>query len=791
MSQSFYVLALAYILGLLLSEWSAEIAGIPVAAIALPISGLLSAFVLPQYWRRGPRPLIWIMAGLIGLGAIAYISFRTPHPLPQDISQRLARSPAPTEQVEVFGTVATAPQTTRSQRLRFHLDVTQVRSAEPGSPPQVADGKLYVTTSLLAGTGLYPGQSVRVPGTLYQPQPAENPGGFDFQQYLARQGIFAGLRSDRIDGIPDLDQSIWQRWRSQLQRGLWQIRQRIVRVHVQGAGSPHGFLISSMVLGRRAVDLPYNIYDQFTQIGMAHILAASGFHVSLLLGVVLWLTQRGTAKQQLIIGITVLVLYLGLTGLHPSVLRAGFMGAGALVGLTLQRRTISIAILVLAAWILLIVNPLWIWDIGFQFSFLATLGLMVMVPKLMAWLDFLPPAIASAIAVPIAAYLWILPVQLYTFGTLSLYTIPVNIAMTPLVIVISLGGMLSGAIALVVPIVGQTLAWVLSYPVEGLIQVVTGCNRLPGSVFAVGQVELWQLLMVYGLFGLLWWRSPWQRYWWLTGISAALVIVFPLRYAQLNQQQVTVLATSGSSVLIWQDHHTTGIINSGSEADVRFTILPFLRQQGINRLDWAIALDLQTQQATAWYRLLDQVPVRQFLTAQDLSIALNIALNPGTEDPSESTPADATHSLSPLIPVLMDKVRSQSGSHAVLSPSSPITHHNTTLQLLNSDPSALQVTLADHRWLILDELEPMAIATLLPLIESEEFPLILCWSGWGDADLSTMDLSWAIAARTPPESVIAGLQSRQVPLHQIRQGGAIQWTSDQGIELASSPASSL
>ncbi|MCZ0902100.1 ComEC/Rec2 family competence protein, partial [Microcoleus sp. HI-ES] len=95
---------------------------------------------------------------------------------------------------------------------------------------------------------------------------------------------------------------------------------------------------------------------------------------------------------------------------------AALMGFGTLFALVLNRQVKPLGLLLIAATILLLVNPLWIWDLGFQLSFLATLGLIVTTPPLMAKLDWMPPAIASIVVVPIAASVWVLPLLLYVFS---------------------------------------------------------------------------------------------------------------------------------------------------------------------------------------------------------------------------------------------------------------------------------------------------------------------------------------------------------------------------------------
>ena len=173
------------------------------------------------------------------------------------------------------------------------------------------------------------------------------------------------------------------------QQSVYWLRKRVIQTHVRYLNIPHGTLVSAMVIGSRGVDLSFDIQDSFRDAGLAHILAASGFHVSLLLGFVLWLTKKLSSGWRLSLGIISLLFYLTLTGFYPSVLRASFMGLGVLIALLDDNRRVNIfASLFLTGFILLLINPLWIWDLGFQLSFLATFGLIVTLPAIVSRLDF-------------------------------------------------------------------------------------------------------------------------------------------------------------------------------------------------------------------------------------------------------------------------------------------------------------------------------------------------------------------------------------------------------------------
>ena len=519
---------------------------------------------------------VWLSVAIVAISAVFYWQLRIPQPGINNIVYRVSTTEK--QAVEVTGKVLTEPRLNASHKIKFWLKASEVDGGEKVS------GKLYVSLPLLQGTGINVGEVIKLKGILYEPQAAITPGGFDFKAYLARQGIFAGMQGFEV--ISDRDsEPAW---------GWWKLRQRILRTHLRGLGSPVGQLVSSMVLGRKAVDLPSDLRDRFIEVGLAHVLAASGFHVSLLLGLILKLTARFAAKPRLIIGIGTLAIYLGLTGIQASVLRACLMGFAVLIALTLETKVKPLGSLLLAATIVLLFNPLLIGDLGFQLSFLATFGLIVTMPGLQTRLDWLPPTIAILVAVPLAASIWVLPLLCYEFNVLATYSIIVNILCTPLIMAISLGGMISAIAGLILPIVGSAIAWLLLYPTLCLIAIIDFFSSLPGSSWAIGQISFGVLITIYGLLILIWLEQKWRKHWRSILMFSITIIVIPIGYKNFNLTQITVLPTQLEPTVVIQDRGKTILINSGNSKAFQYTVMPFLSQQGINYLDYYLAQDRQS-----------------------------------------------------------------------------------------------------------------------------------------------------------------------------------------------------
>ncbi|MEL6232425.1 MAG: ComEC/Rec2 family competence protein [Cyanobacteria bacterium J06627_3] len=483
------VICLGYILGLLSTGIGIGDLNPPIASYGLLVVGLGCSICIPRRWRLGPTGRQWLLGGIIGLVGAVYCLWRIPQPAIDDVSRYTPGS------YSAYGEVISLPQVNRSGKGKFWLETHGLQNRAKGADfvsRQPVSGKLYVTAPLEKTKNLYPGQVVGVTGRLYEPSTANAPGEFDFKAYLAKQGSFAGLSAKYIDKLPNTETS---------QPGLWQVRQRIVAAQGRWLGD-NGALMSAMVLGRRAVDLPYELRDAFIEAGLAHTLAASGFHVALVLGLVLSALNWQPARTQAIGGSIALLVYVGLTGLQPSVMRAAVMGFGAMLALALDRKVKPLSCLGLAAFLLLIWNPRWIWDIGFQLSVAATLGLMVTATALAKRLNWMPSAIATLLSVPIAAYLWTLPLQLYHFGSIPSYSIVLNTIATPLVTVVSLGGFISAIASLIWPLAGSAIAWLLAIPVQLLITLVNLFNQLPGHQLEFQTISAWLVVALYGFYGI-------------------------------------------------------------------------------------------------------------------------------------------------------------------------------------------------------------------------------------------------------------------------------------------------
>jgi competence protein ComEC len=282
---------------------------------------------------------------------------------------------------------------------------------------------------------------------LEAPEPIET---FRYDRYLESRGIFAIC--DRPEHMDVRTTSIT--WIGRLLMFKSAIVDRLGQLFPE----PQASFLSGLLFGGSSALSP-ELRDDFARTGTAHILAASGFNVSLITLVLLriLLQTRLGRRRALIVTTILLVAYTLMAGATASVVRAALMASVLLVGLWVRREADAANLLLLAAVILLLWNPRQLLgDVGFQLSFAATAALLYVPKRVSRWFEFVPErfGIREAFVGSLAATILTTPIILWHFGTLSIISPLVNLFVLPLIPYVMGGAFL----VLVLSILSQTLA---------------------------------------------------------------------------------------------------------------------------------------------------------------------------------------------------------------------------------------------------------------------------------------------------------------------------------------------
>lgn len=352
------------------------------------------------------------------------------------------------------------------------------------------------------------GQLIHINGQLQSPSDAGNFGGFSYKDYLHTLRIEWLLKVSSIKHI-QLHESVatlssyepivlWSRMLAVVDGCREWLIGVLNRLYVQ----PHSGYIQGLVLGARETMDP-DTYQQFSQLGLTHVLAISGLHVGVVIGALISLFRLLRVTKEASIGMTMgfIPLYILLTGASSSVIRAGVMAFLALYGA--KRGLLKDGLhLLAAAFILMVIwEPRYVLQTGFQLSFIVTASLILFVPQVGKLFIFLPRALSGTLSVTLVAQVVSFPLTVYYFNQFSLLSFVANFIVVPCV---SIGVLPIASISLIVGAAyepaAHPIAWLVERMNDVTFQLVYGLSQMEGAVMIWPTPPVWWIMLYYATF---------------------------------------------------------------------------------------------------------------------------------------------------------------------------------------------------------------------------------------------------------------------------------------------------
>lgn len=267
-----------------------------------------------------------------------------------------------------------------------------------------------------------------------------------------------------------------------MQIALGRLRKSWVSTFERTLPEPMASLASGILLGVKG-QTPQDFYQALVNTGTLHIVAASGYNVSIVAVVIMYLAIKIIGRGAgIALGIFGVIIYVLIAGGSASVVRAGIMGSLTLMAYYLGRPTEAKRLLYVAGAIMLLNTPLILFDVGFQLSYSATLGLLYLGKhieksgnKIFEFFSFqsgIKSFLAEYLYPTIAATIATLPVIIYHFGRVSMISPLVNVLILPLIPIVM--GMSAGVIGFsaISQFFAQVLAWLLYVPLSWIVFVI-------------------------------------------------------------------------------------------------------------------------------------------------------------------------------------------------------------------------------------------------------------------------------------------------------------------------------
>ncbi len=444
------------------------------------------------------------------------------------------------------------------------------------------------------------------------PDAATNPGQFDSRQYYKSLGYAYYIKKPNV--------ILLKRGQNLIVRGLERFKASLKTVYALCCTPTDAGVYEAMVTGDRT-DMDSTTKDLFTAAGIGHILAISGLHISLIGMGVYKLLRRGGFMQLIsaVISGSIVVLFGVMTGNSISAIRAIVMFVCAVIAQVLGRKYDILSAVSLSAIIIMLKNPYVIANSGFLLSFMAIAGVAVVSEGFsVKWLKWFTG--------PVAIQLATLPVMLWFYYEIPVYSVFLNLLVVPLMSLIMISAVGCGLLGLVSIPLGSFFAGMGHYI---LVLFRYGCKimlSLPGSVFVAGRPKMWQVVVYYILLILFSMRKDIVKYLtnmfenlcnvFITVINITLrgmfvLAVFVLLVRNRSGLEVTFLDVGqGDAIFINMPNGGNVFIDGGSTSSKNIydkVIEPFLKFKGVRKIDFLFITHSDADHENGWSEAVEDV----------------------------------------------------------------------------------------------------------------------------------------------------------------------------------------
>lgn len=347
---------------------------------------------------------------------------------------------------------------------------------------------------ILASYPLYPAfeynQRIRLTGILIEPPEFE---GFSYKNYLSLSGVYSIMQRPFIVALNKPDFSF---------KGmLFALKDDFEFKLNTLFPEPSASFEAGLLTGSRK-GIPDYLLEAFNITGLTHIIAISGYNISLIIILISSLFKNSSRRIKVPFIIVFIILFTIFVGASAAVVRASIMGIISVMALWFGRQSQVINALLVSAFVMVFWNPVTLlYDVGFQLSFLATLGLILVGNTIMDLTKFLPEkfGIREAFAMTLSAQIFALPIILVNFGRFSLISPVANVLIVPVIPF----AMFFGFISVIISVINFNIGFIVAMPAWLMLEIASFVTlilaKLPLAAF---EVPWFNHLHVFGYYAL-------------------------------------------------------------------------------------------------------------------------------------------------------------------------------------------------------------------------------------------------------------------------------------------------
>lgn len=348
------------------------------------------------------------------------------------------------------------------------------------------------------------GDEVRVSGYLQEVENFKNELGkeFDYKNYLAKDGIFYLMFYPETELLSKNNGNF-------IKEKLFVIKKKFLKNLEEHISQPQASLLGGLLLGVKQ-SLGTKLQDDFRKVGLIHIVVLSGYNVSIIADFIMSVLMFLPRLLALSFGAIGIILFALMVGGSATVVRASLMALFVVLAKATGRTSEVTRALFLAAFIMLLFNPrILIFDPSFQLSFMATLGLIYLSPKLSEYFKFIPEKfyLRESVVATLSTQLFVLPLLLYMMGELSLVAVLVNFLVLVFIPVTMLFGFLTAVFSFAHFSLANIFAFLSYFLLTYILVVVEFFAELPFASIKIVNFPFWLMFVFYLIFFLVFYKK--------------------------------------------------------------------------------------------------------------------------------------------------------------------------------------------------------------------------------------------------------------------------------------------
>ncbi len=318
---------------------------------------------------------------------------------------------------------------------------------------------------------------------------------FDYVNYLKKDGIFYVMKYPKIDILSHSNGSF-------IKSILFSAKEKFLDKINFVIPEPESLLMGGLILGEKS-SFGQELRQSFVNTGTIHIVALSGYNVTIVAEWFMKLFSFLPINFSIFAGILAILLFILMTGGSSTAIRAGVMATLALIARATGRNYDVARALILSGVVMLLFNPLLlVYDVSFQLSFLATIAVIFLTPKIEKYFFWVTErfGLRDVVSITFSAYIFVMPFILYKMGNLSLVALPTNVLVLPFIPFTMLLGFVTGFIGLISSILAIPLGYISYFFLHYELFIINLFSNIPFSSISISNFPLFITILIYIVF---------------------------------------------------------------------------------------------------------------------------------------------------------------------------------------------------------------------------------------------------------------------------------------------------